>query len=101
MPSIEFPPTGPHAARTAPATPIADHGAPAGTVGAPVSGAAPIAEARSPVVRSDAFDPGKPPVDADRVHEIRRAIETGTYPIVPARVADAMIAAGLLLRSDK
>lgn len=48
--------------------------------------------------RSTAPGPGEPPVDAERVTEIRRAIERGTYPIVPARVADAMIAAGLLLR---
>jgi len=49
--------------------------------------------------RSDALDPGQPPVDAERVQVIRKAIETGTYPIVPARIADAMIAAGLLLRT--
>ena len=39
------------------------------------------------------------PVDADRVAEIRRAIEEGRYPVIPLRVADAMIAAGLLLRT--
>lgn len=38
------------------------------------------------------------PVDKERVAEIRRAIENGTYPITPARIADAMIAAGYLLR---
>jgi negative regulator of flagellin synthesis FlgM len=38
------------------------------------------------------------PVDADRVAEIRRAIEDGRYPVLPTRIADAMIAAGLLLR---
>jgi negative regulator of flagellin synthesis FlgM len=32
---------------------------------------------------------------------IRKAVETGTYPILPAKVADAMIAAGLLLRTAK
>ena len=53
------------------------------------------------VVRSDALDPGQPPVDAERVAVIRHAAETGTYPIIPARVADAMIAAGLLLRNGK
>ncbi len=53
------------------------------------------------VVRSDALDPGQPPVDAERVAVIRRAVETGTYPMIPARVADAMIAAGLLLRNGK
>jgi len=39
------------------------------------------------------------PVDANRVAEIRQAIEDGRYPVLPVRVADAMIAAGLLLRT--
>lgn len=38
------------------------------------------------------------PVDNDRVAEIRKAVEQGTYPITPAKIADAMIAAGYLLR---
>ena len=46
-----------------------------------------------------ALDPGQAPVDMDRVKVIRHAIETGTYPIIPAKIADAMIAAGLLLRT--
>ena len=41
-----------------------------------------------------------PPVDAQRVNEIREAIEDGRYPVLPVRVADAMIAAGLLLRTE-
>ena len=53
------------------------------------------------VVRSEALDPGKPPVDAERVELIRKAIETDSYPVVPARIADAIIAAGLLLRSGR
>ncbi len=53
------------------------------------------------VVRSDALDPGQPPVDAERVSVIRKAIESGTYPLNPAKIADAVIAAGLLLRSAK
>ena len=59
------------------------------------------ASENSAVVRSAALDPGPQPVDTDRVVEIRRAIERGQYPILPAKVADAMIAAGLLLRSGK
>jgi negative regulator of flagellin synthesis FlgM len=39
------------------------------------------------------------PVDAERVATIRKAIEDGSYPIIPMQVADAMIAAGLLLRT--
>ena len=53
------------------------------------------------VVTSDALDPGSPPVDTERVEMIRKAVESGTYPIVPAKVADAMIAAGILLRTPK
>lgn len=54
------------------------------------------------VVRSDALDPGEtPPVDAERVAVIKRAIETNTYPLLPTKVADEIIAAGLLLRTKK
>lgn len=60
-----------------------------------------FAKATPTVVRSDALDPGQPPVDIERVAVIRHAVENGTYPIIPARVADAMIAAGLLLRNGK
>ncbi|MBC2670451.1 flagellar biosynthesis anti-sigma factor FlgM [Novosphingobium piscinae] len=48
---------------------------------------------------SQALDPGQAPVDVERVKVIRHAIETGTYPVIPAKIADAMIAAGLLLRT--
>lgn len=59
------------------------------------------ASAQSAVVRGAALDPGTAPVDAERVATIRKAIEQGTYPVIPTRVADAMIAAGLLLRNGK
>lgn len=36
---------------------------------------------------------GEPPVDADRVAEIRKALQDGSYPLVPTKIADAMIAA--------
>ena len=62
-------------------------------------GAGKAQEPKSPVAASHLLDPGEAPVDAERVQVIRKAIESGTYPIVPARIADAMIAAGLLLRS--
>ncbi|RDS77075.1 flagellar biosynthesis anti-sigma factor FlgM [Alteriqipengyuania lutimaris] len=35
------------------------------------------------------------PVDVDRVAEIRKAIEQGTYPLIPTEIADGIIAAGL------
>lgn len=60
--------------------------------------AAAPATAAPAVVRSDALNAGTPPVNADRVAEIRKAIETGSYPVIPTTVADAIIAAGLLLR---
>lgn len=53
------------------------------------------------VETSEALDPGAAPVDTDRVQMIRKAVEEGKYPVVPARIADAMIAAGALLRSGK
>ncbi len=53
------------------------------------------------VETSNALQPGDAPVDTDRVAMIRKAVESGTYPLVPAKIADAMIAAGVLLRSGK
>ena len=71
--------------------------APGGAPGSPVKGGPRKAE----VELSDAVDPGAPPVDAERVAKIKKAIEQGTYPVLPTRVADAIIAAGLLLRTAK
>lgn len=97
MPSIEFGPKGLQPTRAAPAVdPRKGNSAQPGS-----DRAAAVANANSAVVRSRELDPGQPPVDADRVAEIRKAIEQGTYPIVPAKVADAIIAAGLLLRTRK
>ncbi|GAM03385.1 flagellar biosynthesis anti-sigma factor FlgM [Novosphingobium sp. MBES04] len=53
------------------------------------------------VETSAALDPGAAPVDTDRVSQIRKAVEAGTYPLVPAQIADAMIAAGVMLRTPK
>lgn len=63
--------------------------------------AAEVANANSAVVRSRTVEAGEPPVDAGRVAEIARAIEQDRYPVLPMNVADAIIAAGLLLRSGK
>lgn len=60
---------------------------------------APTADATA--VISDTLDAGAAPVNADRVKEIRKALETGTYPIFPATIADGIIAAGLILRTPK
>lgn len=42
-------------------------------------------------------DASQPPVDAERVAQIREALKEGSYPILPAKIADAMIAARLML----
>ncbi|RYD59238.1 MAG: flagellar biosynthesis anti-sigma factor FlgM [Sphingomonadales bacterium] len=34
----------------------------------------------------------RPPVDADRVAKIKKAIEDGNFPLVPSTVADRLIA---------
>jgi negative regulator of flagellin synthesis FlgM len=52
-------------------------------------------------VASSPVPAGQPPVDLERVTQIRKAVENGTYPIIPAKVADAMIAAGIMLRIAK
>lgn len=44
---------------------------------------------------------GAPPVDRERVAEIRKALEEGRYPLVPTRIADAMIAARVSLGMEK
>ncbi|MCW1404141.1 flagellar biosynthesis anti-sigma factor FlgM [Novosphingobium sp. MW5] len=69
--------------------------------GGPRAQAQPASADGSVVVASEARDAGPVPIDNDRVVEIRKAVETGTYPLVPAKVADAIIAAGMLLRSPK
>jgi negative regulator of flagellin synthesis FlgM len=64
------------------------------------SGPANATAAAAPQVEtSDAVKPGAAPVDQERVRTIRQAVESGKYPLFPAKIADAMIAAGMLLRS--
>lgn len=53
------------------------------------------------VVLGDTLDAGEVPVNAERVKEIRKALESGTYPILPATIADGIIAAGLILRTPQ
>lgn len=55
----------------------------------------------SAVVLGDTLNAGAAPIDADRVAQIRKALEDGTYPILPMTVADAIIAGGLILRTAK
>lgn len=66
------------------------------------AGPAPQAAEPAMVARSGASQAGdKPPVDQERVREIRNALRDGTYPLTPATVADAMIAAGYMLTEMK
>lgn len=68
--------------------------------GAPVSSGSAATPKAEPgmVTRSDALSAGTvPPVDSDRVAEIRNAIQDGSYPLVPTKVSDAIIAAGFML----
>ena len=60
----------------------------------------PAAQTPAPGVRielGDAAADRTAPVDHERVAQIREALRDGTYPIVPARIADALIAARLTL----
>ena len=59
------------------------------------------AEANAAVATGSALDAGAAPVDQDRVAAIKKAIENNSYPVVPTKIGDAMIAAGLLLRITK
>ena len=43
----------------------------------------------------------RPPIAQARVAEIRKAVEHGTYPLLPCRIADELIAAGFMLRNGK
>ena len=59
--------------------------------------ASPLAEPGM-VTRSEALSAGAAaPVDSDRVAAIRNAVREGSYPLVPAKLADAMIAASYIL----
>ncbi len=43
------------------------------------------------------LDAASPPVDAERVQQIKNALRDGSYPLVPTKIADAMIAAQVSL----
>jgi negative regulator of flagellin synthesis FlgM len=48
-----------------------------------------------------AVDAAEPPLDAQRVDDIRRAIADGSYRIEPDKIADALLAGGASLRRQK
>ncbi len=47
------------------------------------------------------IETASPPINQDRVAEIRAALEDGSYPLVPTEIADAMIAAQLSFRIEQ
>lgn len=97
MPPIEIGQNGPGSARPVGAV-RAETAIPSVTPVTPPSSPAASAQASVAAVQtSAALSAGKPPVDDSRVSEIRNAIQKGTYPLLPTKVADAMIAAGLML----
>jgi len=69
--------------------------APDGSVPSPEGAAADSTKSTGVAVEIAAPAASGPPVDTDRVAEIRNALRDGTYPLVPAKIADAMIAAQL------
>ena len=50
---------------------------------------------------SGTVDTAAPPVDTNRVQEIRAALREGTYPLVPTKIADAVIAAQFSYEGSK
>ncbi|MDP5102916.1 MAG: flagellar biosynthesis anti-sigma factor FlgM [Erythrobacter sp.] len=64
---------------------------------APAVAARPAAAAGISVEVSAPAADTAPPVDAERVQQIRSALQNGTYPLVPAKIADAIIAAQVSL----
>lgn len=57
--------------------------------------AADAREAEAPIATSRLTAGQDVPVNHDRVVEIRKALEAGTYPLIPTKIADAIIAAGM------
>ena len=69
-------------------------GSAAGSTSSANAGAGVAVEVAAPVQSG-------PPVDNDRVAEIRSALRDGTYPLVPTKIADAMIAAQYTYESEE
>jgi len=63
----------------------------------PATTTAPAASTTSAV--SGTLGTGGATVNADRVAAISKAIKHGDYPLIPTKIGDAMIAAGVMLRT--
>ena len=68
---------------------------PGGTTSQPPPAAA---QAGATMVSTSVASAGTPPINSDRVVAIRKAIQNGSYPLLPTKISDAMIAAGMVLR---
>lgn len=66
----------------------------------PVRAAAKVASGEKDVEvsRRELIGSRQAPVDTERVEAIRNAIAEDRYPLIPTKIADAMIAAQLMLR---
>jgi negative regulator of flagellin synthesis FlgM len=94
MSSFEIGATRPVGAiQTNPVSPAAASPAPAGAVADPAA-----TSAQPSVETSLTTSAGTAPIDQDRTAQIRQAVQNGSYPIIPTKIGDAMIAAGVLLR---
>lgn len=71
-----------------------------------LSGEKPAARAERPSAPADKgvtvqtgakVSAGEVPVDAERVQQIRQALRDGSYPLVPSKITDAIIAARHML----
>ena len=47
------------------------------------------------------IDTAAAPVDTDRVSQIREALKDGTYPLIPIKITDAMIAAQFIIGTEE
>jgi negative regulator of flagellin synthesis FlgM len=63
--------------------------------------AAALAETGVSVETGSRVAAGPVPVDSDRVSMIRDALKDGSYPIMPARITDALIAARIMLSNGQ
>ena len=71
----------------------------ANPVSGPAAGSTTAASTAAPVVQTSlSVSAGEAPIDHSRVVEIRKALQNGNYPLVPAKIGDAMVAAGMMLR---
>lgn len=83
----------------APLRPVSRDSA-ARTTGAPREAGIAPADQGVTVETGNRVSAGSVPVDGDRVATIKEALRDGSYPIVPAKITDALIAARLMLSTN-